>query len=162
MANNLNQCNFIGRLGNDPEIRFTQSGDAVANISLAVGETWKDKQGQKQEATEWVRGVAFGKLAEIFRDYTRKGSKLFISTKCKTRKWQDQSGQDRYTTEFVINQMEMLDSLQGGQQQAPQNQAQQQAPAQQRPQYAGNGQPPQQPAQPQEQYIPGFDDDINF
>lgn len=167
MANNLNQCQFIGRLGQDPEIRFTQSGDAVANISLAVGESWKDKNGNKQESTEWVRGVAFGRLAEILRDYTRKGSKLFISAKCKTRKWQNQQGQDQYTTEFVINQMEMLDSQQQGQapqqnQQQPQ-QRPQQAPQQQRPQYAGNGQPQQQQPQgmPQNQgYAPAYDDQL--
>jgi single-strand DNA-binding protein len=163
MANNLNQCNFIGRLGNDPEIRFTQGGDAVANISLAVGESWKDKNGNKQESTEWVRGVAFGKLAEIFRDYTRKGSKLFISAKCKTRKWQNQQGQDQYTTEFVINQMEMLDSQssngQANQNQAPQQNGyqNQQPPAQQRPQYAGNEpqvSPPQHVQAPFEDEIP--------
>jgi single-strand DNA-binding protein len=156
MANDLNQCNFIGRLGNDAEIRFTQSGEAVANISIAVGESWKDKQGQKQESTEWVRGVAFGKLAEIFRDYTRKGSKIFVTAKCKTRKWQNQQGQDQYTTEFVINNMQMLDSKQEGQQQQAPRQPAQQQQQQQRPQYAGNKNQAQQ--QEHEEYL----DDIPF
>ena len=156
MANDLNQCNFIGRLGNDAEIRFTQSGEAVANISIAVGESWKDKQGEKQESTEWVRGVAFGKLAEIFRDYTRKGSKIFVTAKCKTRKWQNQQGQDQYTTEFVINNMQMLDSKQEGQQQQAPRQPAQQQQQQQRPQYAGNKNQAQQ--QEHEEYL----DDIPF
>lgn len=119
MANDLNQCNFIGRLGNDPETRFLPNGDAVTNISLAVGESWKDQQGQKQERTEWVRVVAFRKLGEIMGQYLKKGSKVFISGKFKTRKWQDQSGNDRYSTEIVADNMQMLDSAEGQARQQP-------------------------------------------
>ena len=107
----LNQCNFIGNLGNDPDMRFTAGGDAVANISVACSESWKDKStGEKKERTEWVRGVAFGKLAEVMGEYLRKGSKVFVSGKMQTRKWKDKEDKDRYTTEIVINNMEMLDS----------------------------------------------------
>ena len=86
MSNDLNQCNFIGRLGNDPECRYLPNGDAVTNISIAVGESWKDKQGNKQERTEWIKVVAFRKLGEISAEYLRKGSKVYISGKMKTRK----------------------------------------------------------------------------
>lgn len=105
MANDLNQCNFIGRLGNDPEIKYLASGEAVANISLAVG--WKSKD---KEGAEWVRIVAFKKLAEIIGEYLRKGSKVYISGSMRTRKWTDSSGNDRYSTEIVANNMQMLDN----------------------------------------------------
>ena len=109
----LNQCNFIGRLGADPEIRYMPNGDPVANFSIAVGEKWTDKQtGEAKENTEWVRIVAFRKLAEIIAEYLKKGSQVFISGKLKTRKWQDQNGQDRYTTEIIADQMQMLGSKQ--------------------------------------------------
>lgn len=109
MANDLNQCNFIGRLGKDPEIRYMADGKAVANFSIAIGSQWKDKQsGQKQESTEWVRASAFGKLAEIIGEYVEKGSQIFLSGKIQTRKWQDNEGKDRYTTEIVANSMQML------------------------------------------------------
>lgn len=109
----LNQCNFIGRLGADPEIRYMPNGDPVANFSIAVGEKWTDKQtGEAKENTEWVRIVAFRKLAEIIAEYLQKGSQVFISGKMKTRKWQDQNGQDRYTTEIIADQMQMLGSKQ--------------------------------------------------
>lgn len=110
MANDLNQCNFIGRLGKDVEARYTQGGDAVANFSIAVGESWKDASGEKVEKTEWVRVVAFKKLAEICITYLHKGSKVFISGKMTTRKWQNKEGVDQYSTEIVANQMSMLDS----------------------------------------------------
>lgn len=121
MANDLNQCNFIGRLGQDPESRFTQDSTQVVNISLAVG--WKSKE---KEGTEWVRCVAFGKLAEIMAQYLRKGSKVFISGSYRTRKWQNQQGQDQYSTEIVISDMQMLD----GKPQGNQTQHQQQQPQQ--------------------------------
>lgn len=104
----LNRCDFIGRLGQDPELRYTKDGKAVANLSLAVSETWKDKQGQKQEKTEWVRVSAFGRLAEIMGEYLRKGSQVYVSGKMQTRKWQDNNGQDRYTTEILANELQML------------------------------------------------------
>lgn len=128
MANDLNQCNFIGRLGNDVETRFLPNGDAVANFSIACG--WKSKD---KEGAEWVRIVAFGKLAEICGNYLAKGSRIYISGGMRTRKWQDQSGNDRYTTEIVASNMQMLDSKQDGQQGGYQQQAsqpeQQSAPA---------------------------------
>jgi single-strand DNA-binding protein len=176
MANDLNQCNFIGRLGNDPEVRYQPSGDAVANLSLAVGSKWKDKQGQQQENTEWVRLVAFGKLAEIIGEYLRKGSQIFVTAKCRTRKWKDQQGIDRYTTEFVIDNMQMLGGCQSsngqannGYQATHQNQysaPQHRAPnQQQRPQQSGNSEKFNQP-QPQQNYTPdlddGWDSDIPF
>lgn len=111
MANDLNKHMCIGRLGQDPEVRYTQDGKAVATLSVACGESWKDKQtGQKQERTEWIRYVAFGNLAEIIGKYLTKGSKVYLSGKLTTRKWQDNNGQDRYTTEIVANEMQMLDS----------------------------------------------------
>lgn len=122
MANDLNQCNFIGRLGKDPEQRFMPDGSAVCNFSIASG--WKSKD---KEGAEWVNIVAFGKLAEICAQYLSKGSRIFVSGKIRTRKWQDQSGQDRYTTEIVANEMQMLDGKPDGQA-APR---QQQQPAQQ-------------------------------
>jgi len=121
MANDLNQSNFIGRLGKDPEIRYTQSGQAAASFSIAVGSKWKDKNtGQTKENTEWVNLVAFGKLAEIMGEYLRKGSQIFVTAKFRTRKWQDQSGADRYTSEFVVENMQMLDSRQDNQHQGSQ------------------------------------------
>lgn len=107
----LNLCQFIGNLGQDPETKYTASGKAVANISIAVADGYKDKQtNQKVDRTEWVRVVAFDRLAEVIGEYTRKGSKVYIQGKMTTRKWQDQSGQDRYTTEIVASEMQMLDS----------------------------------------------------
>lgn len=103
MANDLNRCEFIGRLGRDPEVRYQTSGSAVANISIACGWKGKDKEG-----TEWVPVVFFGRLAEVVGEYLRQGSKVYVSGRYRTRKWQDQSGQDRYTTEIVANDMQML------------------------------------------------------
>lgn len=114
MANDLNQCNFIGRLGHDPEVRHTPNGDACANFSIAVGESWKDKvSGEKKEKTEWIRCVAWRQLGEICGEYLVKGSQVFVSGKMATRKWQDKDGQEKYTTEIVVNQMQMLGSRQG-------------------------------------------------
>jgi single-strand DNA-binding protein len=116
MARGINKVILIGNLGNDPETRYTQSGAAVTNISLATSDSWKDKQtGQPQERTEWHRIVFFNRLAEIAGEYLRKGSKVYIEGSLRTRKWQDQSGQDRYTTEIVASEMQMLDSRGGGQ-----------------------------------------------
>jgi single-strand DNA-binding protein len=115
MAKDLNLCQFIGRLGKDVEMRYTSDGKAVANLSIACGESWKDKTGAKQERTEWIRVVAFGKLAEIMGEYLSKGSQVYISGRMTTRKWQDQSGQDRYSTEIVADQLQMLGGNTGGQ-----------------------------------------------
>ena len=107
----LNRCDFIGRLGQDPETKYMPSGSAVANFSIAVSSKWKDKQtGQQQERTEWVRCSAFGKLAEIIEKYLRKGSQVYISGEMQTRKWQDKEGNDRYTTEIKVRDMKMLGS----------------------------------------------------
>jgi single-strand DNA-binding protein len=111
----VNKVILIGNLGKDPETRYMPSGEAVTNITLATTDTWKDKNsGDKREATEWHRVVFFRKLAEIASQYLRKGSQVYIEGSLKTRKWQDQSGQDRYTTEIVADEMKMLGSRQGG------------------------------------------------
>lgn len=116
----LNQCTFIGRLGRDPETRTFPSGDQVANVSIAVSETWKDKQtGERKERTEWIPCVFTGKLAEIAGQYLRKGSQVCVSGKWRSRKWTDQqSGQERYATEIRVDQMQMLGGRQEGAAQA--------------------------------------------
>ena len=111
----VNKVILIGNLGQDPEVRYMPNGNAVTNISVATSESWKDKStGADQERTEWHRVVMFRRLAEIAGEYLRKGSKVYIEGKLQTRKWQDQNGQDRYTTEIVADQMQMLDSRGGG------------------------------------------------
>jgi len=105
----INKVILIGNLGADPEVRYTQSGTAVANLRIATNERWRDRQsGEQQERTEWHRVVLFGKLGEIASEYLRKGSQVFIEGRLQTRKWQGQDGQDRYTTEIVGNDMQML------------------------------------------------------
>lgn len=108
MSNDLNQCNFIGRLGKDPETRFAPSGDQVTSFSLAVGSQWKNKNGEKQESTEWVNCTAFGKLAEIVSQYLTKGSQVFVSGRLKTDKYQAKDGSDRYSTKVIVDQLQML------------------------------------------------------
>ena len=147
MARGVNKVILIGNLGQDPEVRYMPNGNAVANVTIATSDSWKDREtGQQQERTEWHRVVFFGKLAEIAGQYLRKGSKVYVEGALRTRKWQDQSGQDRYTTEIVVDmngQMQMLDSRgegggnfqqqnQGGYGQQPQ-QSFQQPPAQKSP-----------------------------
>ncbi|MFB9886601.1 single-stranded DNA-binding protein [Balneatrix alpica] len=181
----VNKVILVGNLGADPEVRYMPNGNAVANISLATSESWKDRNsGQMQERTEWHRVVFFGRLAEVVGQYARKGSKLYVEGKLQTRKWQDQSGQDRYTTEVVVDMggsMQFLDSPRdgaagggyessqgggygGGQQSAPQQNYQQ--PNQgYAPQQGGRQQ--QAPAPTQAQPMPqnnfdDFDDDIPF
>lgn len=111
----VNKVILVGNLGNDPEVRYTQSGAAIANISVATSETWKDKQtGQPQERTEWHRVVFFNRLGEIAGEYLKKGSKVYVEGSLRTRKWQDKEGKDRYTTEIVGNEMQMLDSRGSG------------------------------------------------
>ena len=110
MARGINKVILIGNLGAEPETRFMPSGGAVTNVRLATSESWKDRQsGQMQERTEWHRVVFFNKLAEIAGEYLKKGSKVYIEGSLRTRKWQGQDGQDRYTTEIVANEMQMLD-----------------------------------------------------
>jgi single-strand DNA-binding protein len=115
MARGINKVILIGNLGADPETRYTQGGSAVSNFNVATSMSWRDRQtGEQQERTDWHRVVCFGKLAEVAGEYLRKGSKVYIEGRLQTRKWQDQSGQDRYTTEVVANDMQMLDSRGGG------------------------------------------------
>ncbi|MEQ5536308.1 single-stranded DNA-binding protein [Providencia rettgeri] len=150
----VNKVILIGHLGKDPEIRYMPAGGAVANLTLATSESWRDKQsGEMREKTEWHRAVIFGKLAEVAGEYLKKGSQVYIEGSLQTRKWQDQSGQDRYTTEVVVNiggSMQMLGGN-GGNNQAGSQKPQQQAP--QRPQQSvpQNIEPPMD-----------FDDDIPF
>ena len=111
MARGVNKVILIGNLGNDPDIRYTASGAAVANISLATTASWRDKEsGEQQERTEWHRVVFFSRLAEIVGEYLRKGSKVYIEGRLQTNKWQDKEGNDRYTTEIIAGDMQMLDS----------------------------------------------------
>ena len=153
MAKDLNQCNFIGRLGKDVEIKFTSGGNAVANFSIACGDDYKDKQGNKVERTNWINVVIFGKLAEICGEYLSKGSQVFISGKQVARKWTDQNGNDRYSTEIVANDMQMLGTKGGA---APQGQNEQQPTAQQKKPDTRNGDTPSP------ENFDDFDDDIPF
>lgn len=171
----LNKVEIIGNLGGDPEVRYTANGGAVANITLATSETWKDAQGNRQEKTEWHRVVFFGKVAEIAGEYLRKGSQCYVCGKLQTRKWQDQGGQDRYTTEIVVDGFDGRRLLLLGGRQANDN-----APAQgnaQQPQQ-GKGKPYQRPVErygsaapnpmanePAQQQMPDYDsidDDVPF
>ena len=112
----INKVIVLGNLGKDPEMRYLPNGDAVANFTVATSESWKDKQtGEQKEQTEWHRIVAFRRLGEICGEYLRKGSKIYIEGSLQTRKWQNQQGQDVYSTEIVAKEMQMLDSKDGGQ-----------------------------------------------
>jgi len=115
MARGINKVILIGNLGQDPEVKYMPNGGAVTNVTVATSETWKDKNtGEQKENTEWHRVVFFRRLAEIAGEYLKKGSKVYIEGRLQTRKWQDQSGNDRYTTEIIANEMQMLDSRGGG------------------------------------------------
>ena len=109
----VNKVILVGNLGADPEVRYLPSGEAVANLRLATTDTWKDKDGNKQEATEWHRVSYFGRQAEVCGQYLKKGSQIYVEGSIRTRKWQDKDGQDKYTTEIVANAMQMLGSRQG-------------------------------------------------
>ncbi|MBS9439145.1 single-stranded DNA-binding protein [Photorhabdus noenieputensis] len=172
----INKVILIGNLGQDPEVRYMPNGGAVTNITLATSESWRDKQtGEMKEKTEWHRVVLFGKLAEVAGEYLRKGSQVYIEGSLQTRKWQDQNGQERYTTEVVVNMggtMQMLGGRAGGgsfQDSQPQGggwgQPQQPQPQQQSQQFSGGGAPsrPAQSSAPQSNEPPmDFDDDIPF
>lgn len=111
----VNKVILIGNLGKDPDVRYMPNGNAVANITIATSESWKDKNtGEMQERTEWHRVVFFRRLAEVVGEYVKKGSKIYVEGRLQTRKWQDQGGQDRYTTEIVADNMQMLDSRGSG------------------------------------------------
>lgn len=154
----VNKVILIGNLGQDPEVRYLPQGGAVTNITLATSESWRDKQsGEMKEKTEWHRVVLFGKLAEIAGEYLRKGSQVYIEGQLQTRKWQDQQGQERYSTEVVVNiggSMQMLSGRNSGNDNAPpavSQKPQQQRPRQQQPQPQNHCEPPMD-----------FDDDIPF
>jgi single-strand DNA-binding protein len=131
----VNKVILVGNLGNDPEVRYMPNGNAVANVSLATSESWKDQQGNMQERTEWHKVTMYRRLAEVVGEYLKKGSQIYIEGKLQTRKWQDQQGQDRYTTEIIADQMQMLGgrgegqgaNQGGGYQQRPQAQQSNQA-----------------------------------
>ncbi|USE36007.1 single-stranded DNA-binding protein [Endozoicomonas sp. SCSIO W0465] len=170
MSRGVNKVILVGHVGQDPVVRYTPGGEAVANISLATSEKWKDRNGQPQERTEWHRIVTFGKLADIAQQLVRKGSKLYIEGKLQTRKWQDNHGQDRYTTEVVVTgfngQIQILDKLN----EQPAQQQQQHQP----PQHAahhGNHHQPQNtryptktnpPSSPPAEGYDDYDDSIPF
>lgn len=144
MARGVNKVILIGNLGGDPEVRYTPNGSAVANATLATTEAWKDKQtGESQERTEWHRIVFFNRLAEIVGEYLKKGSKVYVEGSLRTRKWEDKNNIERYTTEIVASNMQMLDSRGN-----PQSGSQYNAPA--------------KSAQPATASAGSFDDDIPF
>lgn len=150
----VNKVILVGNLGQDPEVRYMPNGGAVANITLATSESWRDKQtGENKEITEWHRVVLFGKLAEVAGEYLRKGSQVYIEGQLRTRKWQDQSGQDKYTTEVVVNVGGVMQMLGGKQEGGAGNRSQQSQ--QQRP--AGQSTPRANNELPMD-----FDDDIPF
>lgn len=163
MARGINKVILVGNLGKDPETRYLPSGGAVTNITVATSDSWKDKQtGQQQERTEWHRVVFFNRLAEIAAEYLRKGSKVYIEGSLRTRKWQGQDGQDRYTTEIVAGEMQMLDSRGGNPSGYDDMQAMQQQPSS--PQGA-QGKAPAASSPSNNTPDPGFDsfdDDIPF
>lgn len=158
----VNKVILVGNLGADPETRYMPSGGAVTNVNLATSESWKDKQtGQPQERTEWHRVVFFNRLAEIAGEYLKKGSKVYVEGSLRTRKWQGQDGQDRYTTEIVASEMQMLDSRSGGQQGGgyPQDDYSQSASSPQQQPAAASG---RQASAPPPGDFGDFDDDIPF
>ncbi|RDH85537.1 MAG: single-stranded DNA-binding protein [endosymbiont of Escarpia spicata] len=154
MARGINKVILIGNLGKDPETRYMPSGGAVTNVTVATSESWKDKNtGQQQERTEWHRVVGFNRLGEIMGEYLKKGSKVYIEGSLRTRKWQGQDGQDRYTTEIVTSEMQMLDSRGGG------SASFDSAPA---PQRSAPSQPQASAPAPAPMPDNDFDDDIPF
>ena len=163
MARGINKVILIGNLGSDPEVRYTPTGVPVATLSLATSESWKDKQtGEQKELTEWHRVVFYRRQAEVCGEYLRKGSKVYIEGKLRTRKWQDQAGVDRYTTEIMGESMQMLDSKGGGHSSGGGSDF---APAQASRQYpSGGAQSNNQPPllEPTEVASAEFDDDIPF
>ena len=115
MARGVNKAIIVGNLGRDPEVRYTANGNAMANVTVATTDSWKDKQsGERQERTEWHRVVFFGRLAEVVEEYLKKGSQVYIEGSLRTRKWKDQNDQDRWTTEIVASDMQMLGSRGSG------------------------------------------------
>ena len=156
MARGVNKVILIGNLGQDPEVKYMPNGNAVANITVATSENWKDKNtGEQVDKTEWHRVVFFRRLAEIVGEYLKKGSKVYIEGKLQTRKWQDKNGKDNWTTEIIANEMQMLDSRGGGSSDFNQSQGGDQSMQQSAPQSA----PSQAAPAPMNN---DFDDDIPF
>ncbi|KTC78557.1 single-stranded DNA-binding protein [Legionella cherrii] len=156
MARGINKVILIGNVGVDPDVRYLPNGNAVTTLSIATSEAWKDKAtGEKQERTEWHRVVCFNRLGEIAGEYVRKGSKLYIEGSLRTRKWQDQQGQDRYTTEIVANDIQMLDSKGTGSSSFDEMPQAQFAPSNQ-------SAARQQPAQVPQDAFDQLDDDVPF
>ena len=169
----VNKVILVGNLGQDPEVRYTPSGAAVTNLTIATSESWRDKQtGEQKERTEWHRVVMYARLAEIAGEYLRKGSKVYLEGRLQTREWQDQSGQKRYTTEIIAGELQMLDSRgqagapntnnwqpQGQSQQAPMAPPMQQ---QHTPAAKPQNTPPAAPAPTYNEPPMDFDDDIPF
>ncbi len=171
MARGVNKVILIGNLGKDPEVRYMANGQAVANVTIATSESWKDKNtGEQQERTEWHRVVFWRRLAEIAGEYLKKGSRIYVEGKLQTKKWQDNQGQDRYTTEIVASEMQMLDTRAGASAGAPNNNYGQQAPAGQQNAgqnpgaNPGSNQGSNYGGSPEPQMAPAgdFDDDIPF
>ncbi|ENO8556669.1 single-stranded DNA-binding protein [Yersinia enterocolitica] len=165
MSKGVNKVILVGNLGKDPEVRYMTNGGAVASITLATSESWRDKAtGEQKEKTEWHRIVLFGKLAEVAGEHLRKGSHVYIEGALQTRKWQDQSGQDRYTTEVVVNvggTMQMLGSKQGDSQGTQSQERQQSGPQQNQQQWGQQHAQGQMQSRPEEPPM-DFDDDIPF
>ncbi|WP_018014811.1 single-stranded DNA-binding protein [Teredinibacter turnerae] len=159
----VNKVILVGNLGQDPETRYMPSGGAVTNISIATSESWKDKQtGQNQERTEWHRVAFFGRLAEVAGEYLRKGSKVYVEGSLRTRKWQDQQGQDRFSTEIVASEMQMLDARGAGDGQGYGGGYDAPAPQQHQPQAPRQAPAPQQAPTSAPPSMDSFDDDIPF
>ena len=159
MARGVNKVILIGNLGQDPEVKYMPNGNAVANITVATSESWKDKNtGEQVDKTEWHRVVFFRRLAEIVGEYLKKGSKIYIEGKLQTRKWQDKNGADHWTTEVIASEMQMLDSRGGGSSDFNQSQGQG-APSQSAPQSGQQSAPSQAAPAPMNN---DFDDDIPF
>ncbi len=147
MARGINKVILVGNLGADPETRYMPSGSAVTNLSVATSESWKDKQtGEQKDRTEWHKVAMFNRLAEIAAEYLRKGSQVYIEGKLRTRKWQDRDGNDRWTTEIIADEMQMLGGRGGGGGSAPMSSGQSSAP----------------PSSPPQAGPDDFDDDIPF
>jgi len=157
MERGINKVILVGNLGQDPEVRYSANGSAITNISVATSDSWKDKQtGQMQERTEWHRVVFFNRLAEIAGEYLRKGSKVYVEGRLQTRKWQDKDGNDRYTTEIVASEMQMLDS------QSAENNKSNDHRAQSRPAPAPRAPAPQPSTSSPPPAMDQFDDDIPY
>jgi single-strand DNA-binding protein len=147
MARGINKVILVGNLGADPETRYMPSGSAVTNLSVATSESWKDKQtGEQKDRTEWHKVAMFNRLAEIAAEYLRKGSQVYIEGKIRTRKWQDRDGNDRWTTEIIADEMQMLGGRGGGGGSAPMSSGQDSGP----------------PSAPPQAGPDDFDDDIPF